>query len=243
MPKFKWEEKDMAGSLSFFPLVGAVIGALLCLLNIGPVPEMINPYVRALLSVLIPVLITGGFHLDGFMDTCDAGNSYGEREKKLEILKDPHIGAFSVISVIKMMLALLAVSIFILTSENITPEILIICGFVFVISRCFCGISSVFLKKAKKSGMLVSEAGNVKRTTWEILFAQLMISVAVMVFLDLIMALTVVSVFVLYFFYYKYRTEKEFGGVTGDTAGYFVCVSETLGLYAVAIVLLIKGIM
>ena len=54
---------------------------------------------------IIPILITGGFHIDGFMDTQDAINSYKPREKKLEILKDPHIGAFAVIS-------LLAYSIF-----------------------------------------------------------------------------------------------------------------------------------
>ena len=38
---------------------------------------------------LIPVWVTGGIHLDGYADTCDALSSYGDREKKLEILKDP----------------------------------------------------------------------------------------------------------------------------------------------------------
>ena len=32
--------------------------------------------------------------MDGFMDTMDAVHSYGDRTKKLEILKDPHLGAF-----------------------------------------------------------------------------------------------------------------------------------------------------
>lgn len=44
-----------------------------------------------------PLIITGGFHVDGFMDTMDALHSYQPRERKLEILKDSHIGAFSVI--------------------------------------------------------------------------------------------------------------------------------------------------
>lgn len=46
---------------------------------------------------LIPVLITGGIHLDGFADTVDAMSSYAERERRLEILKDPHTGAFAII--------------------------------------------------------------------------------------------------------------------------------------------------
>ena len=45
----------------------------------------------------IPFLVTGGIHMDGFMDTMDAVHSYGDRTKKLEILKDPHLGAFAVI--------------------------------------------------------------------------------------------------------------------------------------------------
>ena len=36
-------------------------------------------------------------HMDGFLDTMDALNSYGSREKKLEILKDSRTGAFAVI--------------------------------------------------------------------------------------------------------------------------------------------------
>lgn len=46
---------------------------------------------------LLPVLVNGGIHMDGFLDTMDALNSYGSREKKLEILKDSRTGAFAVI--------------------------------------------------------------------------------------------------------------------------------------------------
>ena len=45
----------------------------------------------------MPVAVTGGIHLDGYADTSDALSSYGDREKKLEILKDSHCGAFAVI--------------------------------------------------------------------------------------------------------------------------------------------------
>ena len=45
----------------------------------------------------VPLLVTGGIHLDGFMDTTDARSSYGDMEKKLAILKDSHVGAFAVI--------------------------------------------------------------------------------------------------------------------------------------------------
>lgn len=97
MPHLELEEKDMRYVMGFFPLAGLVIGAVIYgwvyisgLLNVPDIS-------RTLVLVVIPVLITGGIHIDGYMDTSDALNSYGDREKKLDILKDSHIGAFAVI--------------------------------------------------------------------------------------------------------------------------------------------------
>jgi len=238
MPRFEWKEDDMATSLDFFPLVGLVIAALISVLNIGPL-TLINPYIRAILSVLIPILITGGFHLDGFMDTSDALNSYGEHEKKLEILKDPHIGAFSVISLVKLMLIALASSVFILTSDGLTKETVITCSCIFVVSRCISGLTSLFLKKAKKSGMLSKEAGNVRKGTVILLSVQLIAASCAMIVLDPVTAIPALAFFAGYTLYYKHKTKKEFGGVTGDTAGLFVSVSETGAVCIIALVILI----
>jgi len=51
----------------------------------------------AVVLTLIPVVITGGIHLDGLLDTADALSSYQPRERRLEILKDSHAGAFAII--------------------------------------------------------------------------------------------------------------------------------------------------
>ena len=87
----------MRYSMCFFPWIGAVIGAIFwgwfrlsALLGISTLAFI-------LISAALPLIITGGFHVDGFMDTMDALHSYQPRERKLEILKDSHIGAFSVI--------------------------------------------------------------------------------------------------------------------------------------------------
>ena len=48
--------------------------------------------------VVAPIIITGGIHMDGFLDTQDALGSYQPRERRLEILKDSHAGAFAIIS-------------------------------------------------------------------------------------------------------------------------------------------------
>ena len=73
--------------MCFFPVVGAVTGALQLLIG-----SLLLRYTSCgklffvIMMTLIPVLVTGGIHLDGFADTVDALSSYGDREKKLEIL-------------------------------------------------------------------------------------------------------------------------------------------------------------
>ena len=98
MPQFDWNEKNMRYALCAFPLVGVVCGALWCICGVLPLPAA----ARAAGFCLVPVWVTGGIHLDGYADTCDALSSYGDTAKKLEILKDPHCGAFAVIRLCKI---------------------------------------------------------------------------------------------------------------------------------------------
>ena len=98
VPNIDWDEKNMRYAMCFFPVVGVIIGAL-----VFGAGQLILRYTEcgklffAAVMTMIPVAVTGGIHLDGFADTIDAVSSYKDREKKLEILKDPHTGAFAVI--------------------------------------------------------------------------------------------------------------------------------------------------
>ena len=97
MPQAEWSEENRKYVICFFPLVGAVAGALcyawyrLC----GGINAGAFFYTAGMAA--IPLFLTGGIHVDGFMDTMDALHSYRDREEKLRILKDSHIGAFAVI--------------------------------------------------------------------------------------------------------------------------------------------------
>ena len=97
MPQFEWKDEDMKYMLCFFPWVGVVIGLCVYLWRIICDRFQIGTLCDTLIGTAIPLLITGGFHVDGFMDTMDAFHSYQPKEKKLEILKDSHIGAFAVL--------------------------------------------------------------------------------------------------------------------------------------------------
>ena len=85
-PKVEWKEENRRYALGFFPLVGAVIGGLLMLWRLGCGKLGFGQLVFAAGAVFIPVLVTGGIHLDGFCDVCDARASYADKAKRLEIM-------------------------------------------------------------------------------------------------------------------------------------------------------------
>ena len=93
VPQIQWTKERMKHALCFFPLVGLIQGLFLALwLWLAEEVFRLSPAMTGLWAAALPVLITGGIHMDGFLDTMDGVCSYGDREKKLEILKDPHLG-------------------------------------------------------------------------------------------------------------------------------------------------------
>lgn len=234
MPRFVWASDDMKYHFAFFPAVGAVICALEFLLKFLQAKAGFGGILYLCLALAIPVFVTGGIHLDGFMDTSDALSSYGTREKKLEILKDPHIGAFSVISVILYFLLALG-----FLSEIKSREAFICSGFSFIFSRIFSALIVVFSRKAKNDGMAKAESDNsAKQAVGTALFLELIFSdILLMFFLGGFPAhyYAETLVFPVSFFFYYFISKKNFGGVTGDLAGFFVCFSELFSLAALSV--------
>lgn len=102
---------------------------------------------RTLVLIILPVIITGGIHVDGYMDTCDALNSYGDREKKLAILKDSHIGAFAVIKLLVYYVLYFAAA-FIVVQKAGNMQIIIM-AFTFYLSRIISGLAAVNFRGAE----------------------------------------------------------------------------------------------
>ena len=103
---------DAAGALArahaWFPAVGLLLGGMLAFLDLAlralHLPVLLN---SALLLAALAAL-TRALHLDGFMDTCDALLGGFDRDRRLEILRDPHVGAFAVVGVVCLLLVKLA---------------------------------------------------------------------------------------------------------------------------------------
>ncbi len=233
VPRFDWREDDMAHSLLFFPLVGALIGGCFVLADCAAVRFSLPLLPRTILLLLIPIIITGGFHLDGLMDTEDAIRSYQTRERKLEILKDPHIGAFAVIGLARILL-LMAGAIAVIADAGSLMAIRML-GIAFYVSRVLSGLTSVYMKKARKGGMLHAETAGVKRSVRAGLWIQLVIAVGFAIYVNHIYALVMLASFLVSLLWYRDQSARHFGGVTGDTAGRFVVSSETFAAILLAV--------
>ena len=222
VPQFEWKEEDMKYMLCFFPWIGAVIGGCVYLWISLCRWFSVGVLCRTVIVAAVPLMITGGFHVDGFMDTMDAFHSYQSKEKKLEILKDSHIGAFSVIMF--AVYGLLYLGAF---SEITDDSLLIIVCSGFFLSRCLSGISVVSFPPAKKDGMLYVFASNSQKNVvkW-ILYIQGAACICFMLWQSIYAGIIVTFTAFLAFAYYDYRSQKELGGITGDTAGYFVLICE-----------------
>lgn len=231
VPQFEWKEEDMKYMLCFFPWVGAVIGGCVYLWSMFCKHYELGTLCVTLIGAAIPLLITGGFHVDGFMDTMDAFHSYQPREKKLEILKDSHIGAFAVIMLATYGLVYLGAF-----SELRDEKLLRIVCAGFFLTRCLSGISVVSFSSAKKEGMLYLFANHAQRKIVRVLLClQGLICIGFMLWQSLLAGCIIVVVAFGVFGYYYYCTKKELGGITGDTAGYFVLLCEGTMVVAAAL--------
>ncbi len=99
-----WDEKARELMLVMFPLIGVVIGMIWHgMYWIFDFLGMPLPLFAAMMTVY-PFLVSGCIHLDGFMDCNDAILSRRPLAERQRILKDSHVGAFAVISIVVLFL-------------------------------------------------------------------------------------------------------------------------------------------
>ena len=136
-----WEENARDKMLLFLPVVGLEIGAIWAVLawlcNVLNLPVL----VKGLILAVYPYLVTGFIHLDGYMDVTDAVKSYRSLERRREILKDSHVGAFAVIGIAVLLIAQFAFMAS--AKENADVRILV---FLPAVSRCCSALAVTVLK-------------------------------------------------------------------------------------------------
>lgn len=88
--------------MGWLPVVGALLGAVLALADVGMRAIHVAPLVESTLLVVLLLALTGALHADGLMDTCDAVFCHASPERRLEILRDPRAGAFGVVGLVSI---------------------------------------------------------------------------------------------------------------------------------------------
>ncbi len=221
MPRADWEKENMRYMMCFFPFVGIVIGALMVGWSLLSQKLLVGDSLRSAIYVLIPVLVSGGIHLDGLLDTADALSSWQPREKKLEILKDSNAGAFAVIVACCYFAACFG-----FWSELSAHQVLVLSGG-YVLSRALSGLSVATFPCARKTGTVAtfSDAAQ-KRTVVVSLLLLLLLSGLFLCRMDVRLGVAALAGAGLSFLWYYRMSMKQFGGITGDLAGCFLQTCE-----------------
>lgn len=196
-------------SIYFFPVVGLIIGGILAG-SYYLLAKLFPQTIAAALLLFIYVLLTGGLHLDGFIDTVDGIYGGRSREHRLEIMKDTHPGAFGVLGAV--VLLLIKYSIY----TQLSSDMLVILIAASVMGRQAMVWVQIFYPYARKQGlgMLFNIYGNVP------LFGVTTgITIAILFFLAQINGLYIFFICSIILFILASWLSHLLGGLTGDTYG------------------------
>lgn len=224
------DKKHLNGSIKSFPLVGLMQGVfysavLYSLFNWTPFSSLAIAFTIWLLTIVI----TGGLHLDGWMDTSDAYFSFRDKNKRLEIMTDPRTGAFGVLSVI-----VLLSSRFLFIYEIITYTTLASYGLIVLIpflSKGIMGMMLVTVPAAKKEGLayMFGQGGNPCSLVVYPIYLLLVMGALGFIWAGLLLpASLLLLVAVGCYFFIRVKAVKWFGGMTGDVIGASVEGTENI---------------
>ena len=232
MPRVAWKQENMRYMLGCLPLVGIAVGAAEALWWWLCGRFGIGSRLFAAGMTALPLLLTGGIHMDGFMDTADALACHGSVEKKREILKDSHTGAFAV-----LWCALYLLGCFALFAETeADTELLLPVCLIPVLSRCGSALAGLVFPVYGGEGLLKTfrDAGSARA-----LVLPALAYTAVFTVLALCAPVFAAACFVtegLCLFCVYRMSQKQFGGMSGDLAGFLLQLSEIALLLVIIII-------
>jgi adenosylcobinamide-GDP ribazoletransferase len=222
-------EKDLSSSIAWFPAVGLIIGVLLALSYFALSYLFPLPVVCAFVLVL-SVVITGGLHIDGFIDTVDGIASRADRKRMLEIMREGRPGALGLAAAILLFLSKLSlllslpkgtVEVSLVVMSVLSRSSFVAAGLFYPYARDGEGLGKKFLGRAVSRDTVIAS----------------LTFIAVIVFVFRLKTLILLAVVSAVFFAFNAYFMKKLGGLTGDTMGAVGEVMEVIAL-ALAVVLI-----
>jgi len=231
LPFHIWDEKLTSVMIAQLPVIGIIVGAVWWGIGLLFLTLDLPIVIVSAVMTIIPFLVAGFIHLDGYMDTSDALLSYRPYEDKLRILKDPNVGAFAVIMLVILFILQFASVYTIADGGRYLALLIAIC----VISRA-CSAFAIFALRhmpgSNYTAMLGDNTGGgVKIFAGIMMFATICLSFIYAGFTGLIVSAAVVLGYSLAL----RKAYKAFKGVSGDLLGYSSVIGEVCGLIALAL--------
>jgi adenosylcobinamide-GDP ribazoletransferase len=213
-----WFPGDSGRAAVWYPFVGLIVGALTWLAWTGSM-LVFPPLVAGIITLIVWVALTGGLHLDGLADCCDGLFVSASVERRLEIMKDPRMGAFGVIGLVLVLFLKAA------TLASLTPVSSLGILLAASLGR-WCILPAGLLPLARPSGMGADFALGFRRP---FIFWGAIVPVIIAVLLGTrgilsLLAGLIGMAFVLWL------AKSRIGGVTGDVFGMVVEVVEVIVL-------------
>lgn len=212
----EWSAADFGKSVKFFSLIGAVLGACYALiayllLIFLPMHQIELPkHVISVILLALPILLTGGLHCDGFMDTMDGVFSGRSRERMLEIMKDSCVGSNAVTAFVLYLLMQWALLLDFPPAETVAALFVMP-----IIARLNMALAVLCYPYARPEGMGKAFADYANRRS--LLFA--IVSALILVFPVGIFAIISMGVALVFGCWFSRYVTKLLGGLTGDVYG------------------------
>jgi adenosylcobinamide-GDP ribazoletransferase len=234
VPRMDVRPETFGAALAWFPLVGILLGSVGAgVLVLGS--PWVGAGVAAALAVTCLAWLSGGLHLDGLADTIDGFSAgRGNRERTLEVMSDSRIGAHGAVGLIILLQLKWALLVRLTELELGVAHVCAALVSTLAVSRCCAAVLIVVCPAAKPQGLgtlfRVPRAGRyaalsvfwclaVGACAYGLLLPGSQVNALWGLGLGLTVAVTSAA-----------ATVRRLGGLTGDTLGAIVEVSEVVGL-------------
>ncbi|MDD2688803.1 MAG: adenosylcobinamide-GDP ribazoletransferase [Candidatus Omnitrophica bacterium] len=220
-------DKEIARSMAYFPLVGLFLGLILAGINYLLHIFGFERFSIDIILIISLAILTGGIHLDGLSDTFDGILSRKGREQMLLIMRDSHAGVMGILSIISVIL--LKIALLYSVTDTLKIKALLLTT---VLSRWGMVFAIFLFSYARQDG---KARAFIKDKKWTTFFISTFLTFILAAFILKIMGLIILLIAA--FFVYvmgKFITNK-LGGITGDTLGAINEITEVIILFILTI--------
>lgn len=217
--------------LLILPLIGVVLGAVMYAFCMICLKFGFGQSFFALIGAVIPILITGGVNMAGFMKTTDALRNARSVEKRLEMMKDVHAGIYAVIAAAAYYMLYAGGLVMIWKDRQ-----LLLLGIGYVISGTLGGMAVAWFPETKSKESPYTFASKSEKQVFRIFLSLILVlCFGTCIMFSTIMGMLEALLCMWIWTFYYYMSKKCFGGISAELTGFFMALCELLVVLFVGI--------